>query len=284
MSHTHPMKTHFYIPLLAAFVLGLSSCAGGLNSIVGVLGGGPIDYYGDTLQEYDENGVPIYGYDGDNAVYGYDSNSQPIYDVSLLQQAVSVPSWEPQSGASVVYPVHAHRVAVPPPMVKHHHPLRHRHPMSPGPRPGHHLAGPGPRPNRFSMMGGPGLHPNRHGGLGPRPGFGHGPRPDHPGLGHGSGLRPDRPHPGFGPGPRPGRPSLGPGPRPGLGHGFGSHPNRSGMGHGPGPHPKMGPGNRPGPRPERKGSGTASPSAPGGIKIAPVPTAAVESAPGHFIC
>lgn len=288
------MKKNLYIPLIAASVLGLSSCAGDLNSLAGeLMGGGLTDFSsGEILQEFDENGIPIYGYDGDSAVYGYDSNSQPIYDVSLLEQAVSVPDWEPQAGASVSYPVSARRLSAPPPQVRHHRPLRHRHPISHGPRPGRHHAGPGPQRDRLDMLRGLGPHPNRHDGPGAQSDFvqvGPASRPDRPHPGFGRGPRPDRP--GLGPGNRPNRPGFGPGDRSdrsGLGHGPGSRPDRPGAGHGPGPRPNAGPGNRPGPnsgsRPESKGPGGATaPKAPG-VRIAPVPTTASVSVPTGSVC
>lgn len=261
------MKVRYYIPLIAFGMLGLSSC-GDLSSLTSsALEIAMADYSGDaTTLEYDANGVPIYGYDGDNAVYGYDSNEQPIYDVNQLEQAVSVPDWEPQRGANVVYPKRVHRMSAPPPRFRHRHPLRHRHPITPPRRDPHHV---GPGPHRTNFAAHHPLPPNHHFGPGarserpghqlfggnvPRPGMGPGARPDRPHFG--PGTRPGRPGMGFGP--RPNRAGIGhgPGPRPGMGHGLGPRP---GMGHGPGARPDrpstrpmVAPGNRPVARPDRK--------------------------------
>lgn len=173
------MKTRLYTPLVAVAVLGLSSCGVDWDSLASAaIEAAATDYSNQALiQEYDANGVPIYGYDGDNAVYGYDSNNQPIYDTALLATAVSVPNWEPKAGARVAYPARARRIAAPPSRAHRHAPLKHRHPVVHSPRRpdriapplrNPHTPGPGPRPDRAASplhnprMSGPGPRPNSH--------------------------------------------------------------------------------------------------------------------------
>lgn len=48
---------------------------------------------------YDEEGNPIYGYDGEQAVYGYESDGSPVYDVASLSSSSTVPKWAPLKGA-----------------------------------------------------------------------------------------------------------------------------------------------------------------------------------------
>ena len=161
------MKTRLYTPFFAAVAaLALSSCGVDWNSLAHTaLEVATTDYSNQTTtQEYDESGVPIYGYDGDNAVYGYDSNNQPIYDTALLANAVSVPNWAPLAGAPrVAYPSHARRLAGPPPQVRQRAHLKHRNPrhVSPGPRPGRRDAVHGPRPDRQNANHGPGKRPGQ---------------------------------------------------------------------------------------------------------------------------
>ena len=46
---------------------------------------------------YDSAGYPIFGYDGAYPVYGYDPSSNPIYDMTQLDENSTVPSWSPLS-------------------------------------------------------------------------------------------------------------------------------------------------------------------------------------------
>lgn len=235
------MKTKLCTALTTTLaVLSLSSCGVDWNSLAsGVLEAAMTDYSNQsTEQEYDENGVPIYGYDGDNAVYGYDSNNQPIYDTALLATAVRVPNWEPKASAPVIYPARARRVAAPPPQARRHAPLKHRNPVSHGPRrpdraapqAPHHprMSGPGPRPDRAAP---PSRNPHA---------FGPGSRPDSNRQMQ-PGQRPGR----MAPGPQHGRPNAGPGPD------------------------------------RQKGKpATSNPTAPAGVKVAPVPTTPTAPAGG----
>lgn len=49
---------------------------------------------------YDENGYPIFGYDGEYPVYGYDPSGNPIYDVNLLDETSTVPEWSAASASA----------------------------------------------------------------------------------------------------------------------------------------------------------------------------------------
>ena len=53
----------------------------------------------DSEGYYDAEGNPIYGYDGEQAVYGYESNGSPVYDVASLSSSSTVPTWSPLAGA-----------------------------------------------------------------------------------------------------------------------------------------------------------------------------------------
>ena len=243
-------------------VLGLSSCGDWGSLASTAIEVAAADY---AIQEYDTNGVPIYGYDGDNAVYGYDSNNQPIYDVALLTTAASVPSWAPRAGAKVIYPARARRIAAPPPRAHRHAQLRHRHPVAHGPRRPDRITPPPPRNLR---MAGPGPHP------------GHAvPPPRNPHM-TGPGQRPDRvaPLP-------PRNPHMsGPGQRLDRVAPPSRNPRVSEPGSRPNPHHHMQPGQGPG-HTEGGRPATSNPTAPAGVRVAPVPTAAAKPAPSSgYVC
>ena len=257
------MKAKLYAPLVAVAVLGLSSCGVDWDSLASAaIEAAATDYSNQALiQEYDANGVPIYGYDGDNAVYGYDSNNQPIYDTALLATAVSVPNWEPKAGVRVAYPARARRIAAPPPRDHRYAPLKHRHPVAHSPRRpdriapplrNPHTPGPGPRPDRAAS---PSLNP-RMSGLGSRP--------DRV-------AAPSRNPRMSGPGPRPNsHQRVQPGQDPGRMAPKSQHGR-----------PNAGP--KPG-RPEGRPA-TSNPTAPAGVRVAPVLTATAKPSPSSgYVC
>ena len=89
---------------LPVMTTGLTSCGDvdwkGLGAgLVEILA---TDYSGAATSEYqyDENGYPIYGYDGEYPVYGYDADDNPIYTLDGLANAVQVPDWEPTGAAA----------------------------------------------------------------------------------------------------------------------------------------------------------------------------------------
>lgn len=256
------MKAKLYTPLVALTVLGLCSC-GDLGSLASTAIGVAAAGYS-AAQEYDANGVPIYGYDGNNAVYGYDSNNQPIYDIALLATAASVPNWESKAGASVIYPTQARRAATPPPQARHHAPLKHRHPVVAH---GYH------RPNRAATP--PPLNPHVS-GLGSRPDRA-APLPPSSTRTSEPAPRPDRATP---PSRNPRVSGHGP-------HSNSDHRMQPGQNLGrPGFGPQQGRPNA-GPRPGRqKGKpATSTPTAPAGVEVAPVPTATAKPASsGGYVC
>ncbi|MBQ3218260.1 MAG: hypothetical protein IJB33_05260 [Akkermansia sp.] len=75
---------------------------------------------------YDEEGNPIYGYDGENAVYGYDELGAPIYSVANLTTSSTVPTWAPMPTAAP-RPAGV-RQAPPPAHARHNHGPRLRKP------------------------------------------------------------------------------------------------------------------------------------------------------------
>lgn len=147
---------------------------------------------------YDANGNPIYGYDGEYAVYGYDPSGNPIYDVALLSSTSVVPQWAPREGAAPR--PHGMRHGGPPPHARHRH--------------GDHLRKPGERVRRPRQGGRPDrkARPNdRHRGgeargerRGGRPSFGARPNDRRPGGGDARANRPQGGKPG-------GRAGAGPG-------------------------------------------------------------------------
>ncbi len=259
-------------------VLGLSSCGDWGSLASTAIEVAAADY---AIQEYDTNGVPIYGYDGNNAVYGYDSNNQPIYDVALLTTAASVPSWAPRAGAKVIYPARARRIAAPPPRAHRHAPLKHRHPVVHSPRRpdriapplrNPHTPGPGPRPDRAALP----LHNPHMSGPGPRPDRAasplHNPRMSGPGPRPDRAASPSRNPRMSGPGPRPNsHQRVQPGQDPGRMAPKSQHGR-----------PNAGPGS------DQKGKpATSTPTAPAGTKVAPVPlpSASVKSsASSSYVC
>lgn len=45
----------------------------------------------DSSGQYDSDGVPIYGYNNGQAIYGYDASNLPIYDIRLVKPGCKVP-------------------------------------------------------------------------------------------------------------------------------------------------------------------------------------------------
>lgn len=83
-----------------------------------------VDYA--TGNEYDSSGIPVFGYDGGQAVYGYAEDNTPIYDYSDLTATSTVPSWSPQN-SSVSYPRVGRRSSNPPRNAHNRHgSLKHR--------------------------------------------------------------------------------------------------------------------------------------------------------------
>lgn len=88
---------------------------GGVLSLLETLGGTTSS----GGEMYDEYGNPIYGYDGDQPVYGYDSMGLPIYFLAALTADSTVPQWEPLPGATPR--PHGVRRGGPPPHARHRH-------------------------------------------------------------------------------------------------------------------------------------------------------------------
>ncbi len=95
---------------------------GGMLSLLETLGGSTSS----SGEMYDEYGNPIYGYDGDQPVYGYDSMGLPIYFLAALTADSTVPQWEPLPGAAP-RPHGVHRGG-PPPHARHRHGNRLKRP------------------------------------------------------------------------------------------------------------------------------------------------------------
>lgn len=165
------MKSKLLALIALPLTMGLVSCSDGLDALL--LGSlmGDSGFFGDYYEDYDMNGIPIYGYDGGQAVYGYNSYYQPIYSPSGLSNAAYVPGWAPRSGARVVYPSRAQRMMAPPRNAKHkfagpgglrgssrrvHHAAQNAH---------HHTVAPGNRHDKFDFNN----HSNRNDRLGGRP-------------------------------------------------------------------------------------------------------------------
>ena len=109
--------------LALPLTMGLVSCSDGLDALLlsSLMGDSSGFFSGDYYEDYDLSGIPIYGYDGGQAVYGYDSSYQPIYSPNRLSNAAYVPGWAPRSGARVNYPARAQRSWQPPRNAKHRH-------------------------------------------------------------------------------------------------------------------------------------------------------------------
>lgn len=123
---------------------------------------------------YDNEGFPIYGYDGGRPVYGYTPGGLAIYSPGALTYGCYVPSWAPASWYVGIYryPSYVRRYYAPPRC-----PAAHR----PGYRPPRPTTRPAPRPEYR-----PGMRPGNPG----RPNHGVG-RPNFPGRpGHGA-VHPD---------------------------------------------------------------------------------------------
>lgn len=131
-------------------------------------------------ESYDEYGNPIYGYDGNQPVYGYDALGDPIYVLAALTADSTVPQWEPRPGAAP-RPHGVHRGG-PPPHARHRHGDRlkrpgertrrfggHAHRRHDRHRDRHHSHGAPGRPDRQHDR----HHDRKHAG------FGKPDRPDH---------------------------------------------------------------------------------------------------------
>lgn len=95
------MKKRLLVTMALPLLTGLVSCEGLGTVLEEAIKIATTDLSGtETYQDYDENGYPIYGYDGDYPVYGYDADNNPIYDVNDLSEAVQVPDWEPTGSAA----------------------------------------------------------------------------------------------------------------------------------------------------------------------------------------
>lgn len=76
--------------------------------------------------EYDSAGIPVFGYDGGKAVYGYAEDSTPIYDYSSLTSRSTIPAWGPEN-TSVSYRGVGRRSTQPPTGARNRHgSLKHR--------------------------------------------------------------------------------------------------------------------------------------------------------------
>lgn len=110
------MKARQWVwPVAGALSLVLSACVPGY--IYGAGRGGYVSV-GTGWQSawYDQEGFPIYGYEGGRPVYGYTSAGAAIFSLSLLTSDCYVPHWEPASWyrGSYRYPVRVKRVSAPP--------------------------------------------------------------------------------------------------------------------------------------------------------------------------
>lgn len=117
------MKARQWVwPVAGALSLVLSACGPGY--IYGAGNGGYVSV-GTGWQSawYDQDGFPIYGYEGGRPVYGYTSAGAAIFSLSLLTSDCYVPHWEPASWyrGSYRYPVRVKRVSAPP-----RHPAAHK--------------------------------------------------------------------------------------------------------------------------------------------------------------
>ncbi len=145
---------------------------------------------------YDQEGNPIYGYDGNYAVYGYNQSGAPIYNVSDLTNNCIVPVWAPRPTAAP-RPVGV-RMAHPPVHVHHKHgpALRkpgekfHRRATREERRRMHEARRKHGRPDmRHDMHGRPDMRHDKHG----RPDMRHD-KHGRPDMRHGKHGRPDMRH------------------------------------------------------------------------------------------
>lgn len=105
----------------------LTSCNGLIDpALLEVLSdGGTLDADGDNY-EYDSAGIPVFGYDGGKAVYGYAEDSTPVYDYSSLTSRSTIPAWGPEN-TSVSYRGVGRRSIQPPTGAHNRHgSLKHR--------------------------------------------------------------------------------------------------------------------------------------------------------------
>lgn len=113
------------IQLAVAVFCGLSmtSCEGLMDpDVINAIGGLIDTPSGDY--EYDSAGVPVFGYDGGQAVYGYTEDSTPIYDYTQLTSTSTVPSWSALDTASTEatsYRAVGHRSSQPPTHARNRH-------------------------------------------------------------------------------------------------------------------------------------------------------------------
>lgn len=118
------------ILLLALSVISgitLSSCNGIIDpSLLEVMADGGTIFADDDNYEYDSAGIPVFGYDGGQAVYGYAEDSTPIYDYSSLTSRSTIPAWGPEN-TSVNYRGVGRRSTQPPTGAHNRHGnLKHR--------------------------------------------------------------------------------------------------------------------------------------------------------------
>lgn len=118
------MKRNIIQLAVAVFCgISLTSCDGLIDpNLIGELATAIATPSGDY--EYDSAGVPVFGYDGGQAVYGYAEDSTPIYDYTELTSTSTVPSWSALDTASTEatsYRAVGHRSSQPPTHARYRH-------------------------------------------------------------------------------------------------------------------------------------------------------------------
>lgn len=117
------MSVRYWVwPVAGALSLVLGACGPGYMNGAG--SGGYVSV-GTGWQSawYDQDGFPVYGYEGGRPVYGYTPAGAAIFSLSLLTADCYVPHWEPASWyrGSYRYPVRVRRISEPP-----RHPAAHK--------------------------------------------------------------------------------------------------------------------------------------------------------------
>lgn len=151
-------------PIAAALSLTLSACGPGY--MYGAGSGGYVSV-GTGWQSawYDQEGFPIYGYEGGRPVYGYTPAGAAVFSLSLLTSDCYVPHWEPASWyrGSYRYPARVKRISAPPRHPAAHKPsYRPARPMSRADNPVVRRSNPpaaAPRPNTPPRVNAPSTRP-----------------------------------------------------------------------------------------------------------------------------